>query len=96
LDGRRWIVVISQEEVAADTAREARAKSRAAILAEVEADPLVSKLLERFPGSEIVAVRDAGNKPSLAGTRPELQAPGRPESAPDAASAQFNNGEEQG
>ncbi len=62
--GRRWIIVISQDEVTTETARETREKSRAALLEEVKADPLVSKLLERFPGAEIVGVReraDAGH-----------------------------------
>ena len=56
--GRRWIIVISHDEVTTETAREAREKRRAALLEQVKADPLVSKLLERFPGAEIVGVRE--------------------------------------
>jgi DNA polymerase-3 subunit gamma/tau len=58
--GRRWIVAISSGDSAADTVHEARKKSRASILEEVRADPLVREVLERFPGAEIVAVRERG------------------------------------
>jgi DNA polymerase-3 subunit gamma/tau len=56
--GRRWIVVIGQEQPAVDTVHEARKKSQAAVLQEVRADPLVRKVLDRFPGAEIVGVRE--------------------------------------
>jgi DNA polymerase-3 subunit gamma/tau len=56
--GRRWIVAISREAPATETAREARERNRATVLEQVRADPLVKKLLERFPGAEIVEVRD--------------------------------------
>jgi DNA polymerase-3 subunit gamma/tau len=56
--GRRWIVVISKEAPATETAREARERKRAAVLAEVRDDPTVKQLLDRFPGAEIVSVRD--------------------------------------
>jgi len=73
--GRRWIVVISQEKVTTETAREARQKSREAVMAEVRADPLVARLLDRFPGAEIVNVRDrnapAGRKAGMTGFQAE-------------------------
>jgi DNA polymerase-3 subunit gamma/tau len=56
--GRRWIVAVSREAAAAETAHEARQRSRATMLDEVRADPLVRQLLERFPGAEIVGVRE--------------------------------------
>jgi DNA polymerase-3 subunit gamma/tau len=56
--GRRWIVAVSRAEAAAETAHEARQRSRAAMLEEVRADPLVRHVLDRFPGAEIVSVRD--------------------------------------
>jgi DNA polymerase-3 subunit gamma/tau len=55
---RRWIVVIGQEQPAVDTVHEARKKSQAAILRDVRSDPLVRKVLDRFPGAEIVGVRE--------------------------------------
>ena len=62
--GARWIVVVSQES-APETLHETRARGRAAVLAEVQADPVVAQVLARFPGAEIVDVRD----------RPEPQEP---------------------
>ena len=56
--GRRWIVAVSRDEAAAETAHEARQRSKAALMDEVRADPLVRQVLERFPGAEIVSVRE--------------------------------------
>jgi DNA polymerase-3 subunit gamma/tau len=55
--GERWMVAVSASE-AAETVHESRQKSRAALMQEVEADPLVRRVLERFPGAEIVSVRE--------------------------------------
>ena len=55
--GRRWVVVVSREATA-ETAHEARLRSRASLMEEVRADPLVRQVLERFPGAEIVGVRE--------------------------------------
>jgi DNA polymerase-3 subunit gamma/tau len=55
--GMRWIVVVSQD-VAAETVHETRRRDRAAVLDEVRSDPLVAEVLERFPGAEIVDVRE--------------------------------------
>jgi DNA polymerase-3 subunit gamma/tau len=56
---RRWLVVLSSKE-GAPTLRE-RAKARQAeVLTGVRADPLVRAVLERFPGAEIVDVRENG------------------------------------
>jgi DNA polymerase III subunit gamma/tau len=54
--GRRWMVVVSAEQgqPSIKTQNEAR---RAEILTGVTADPLVQAVLARFPGAEIVAVR---------------------------------------
>jgi DNA polymerase III subunit gamma/tau len=57
--GKRWIVAVSQEKVA-ETVHEARQRSKAAVMDEVRADPLVRKVLDRFPGAEIVSVRERG------------------------------------
>jgi DNA polymerase-3 subunit gamma/tau len=56
--GRRWIIVISREEVATETARETKKRDQAALMDEVRADPLVREVLEKFPGAEIIGVRE--------------------------------------
>ncbi len=65
--GQRWIVAITSKETVAETVHEARQKGRDSIMEEVRADPLVREVLERFPGAEIVDVRerdgDAGDAP---------------------------------
>jgi DNA polymerase-3 subunit gamma/tau len=63
--GRRWVVVISKDAVTTETAREARERNRAALLEEVRADPLVKQLLDRFPGAEIVSVRERPPEPTV-------------------------------
>jgi DNA polymerase-3 subunit gamma/tau len=55
--GKRWMISVSQE-ASAQTVHETRQRSRAALMEEVRADPLVRRVLERFPGAEIVDVRD--------------------------------------
>ncbi len=57
--GERWMVSVTAAAAeAGETVHEARAKGRAALLEEVSADPLVRQVLEKFPGAEIVAVRE--------------------------------------
>ncbi len=57
--GERWMVTVTAAAAeAAETVHEARAKGRAALFEEVSADPLVRQVLEKFPGAEIVAVRE--------------------------------------
>jgi DNA polymerase-3 subunit gamma/tau len=55
--GKRWIVAVSQEKEA-ETVHEMRRRNKAAVMDEVRADPLVRKVLDRFPGAEIVSVRE--------------------------------------
>jgi DNA polymerase-3 subunit gamma/tau len=71
--GRRWIVVVSSEAPQAETAHEARLRRNAAMMDEVRADPLVREVLARFPGAEIVAVRErqAGSPSLLEAPSPE-------------------------
>jgi DNA polymerase-3 subunit gamma/tau len=57
--GERWMVAVSNDAAAA-TAHEARKKSEASLFDEARADPLVQKVLQRFPGAEIVSVRERG------------------------------------
>jgi DNA polymerase III subunit gamma/tau len=56
--GRRWVVAIAGSAPQTETVRETRERNRAAVMDEVRADPLVKRVLERFPGAEIVGVRD--------------------------------------
>ncbi|SEQ61469.1 DNA polymerase III, tau subunit [Faunimonas pinastri] len=56
--GQRWIVAVSSEG-ARDTFHEVRLKRRATLLEEAKADPLVQEVLSRFPGAQIVEVREA-------------------------------------
>jgi DNA polymerase-3 subunit gamma/tau len=55
--GSRWMVAVTQDGTS-ETAHEARAKGKAALMQEIRADPLVKSVLDRFPGAEIVSVRD--------------------------------------
>ena len=55
--GVRWMVVVASGRGGPTLAEEARAK-RDARFAEAAADPAVRRLLDRFPGAEIVEVRD--------------------------------------
>jgi DNA polymerase-3 subunit gamma/tau len=56
--GRRWIVALSSEE-GAPTLREVAEKAKQDKLTGVRAHPLVQAVLDRFPGAQIVAIRDA-------------------------------------
>ena len=53
--GKRWIVVVSKEQGAPTVRSQAEAK-QAEIERDVESDPLVQAVLERFPGAKIVGV----------------------------------------
>jgi DNA polymerase-3 subunit gamma/tau len=55
--GERWLVAVSQAE-AGETFHEIRQRSAASLIDEARADPLVQKVLARFPGAEIVGVRE--------------------------------------
>ena len=55
--GRRWMVVVSAEP-GAPTVKAQAAAQKAELKRGVEADPLVQAVLSRFPGAEIVAVRE--------------------------------------
>ncbi|WP_448950425.1 DNA polymerase III subunit gamma/tau [Labrys neptuniae] len=56
---KRWLVVLSSEKGEA-TLRELAEAKQAAVLSGVRADPFVRAVMERFPGAEIVDVRDNG------------------------------------
>jgi DNA polymerase-3 subunit gamma/tau len=71
--GRRWIVSLTREGTA-PTLHEARQAARNRLVDDARADPVVSAILARFPGAEIVDVRMAGAEPasSVAGAPPHL------------------------
>jgi DNA polymerase-3 subunit gamma/tau len=59
--GRRWMVIVSAEE-GTPTIRAQREQNKAALVSGVAGEPLVQAVLNRFPGAEIVAVRQAGDQ----------------------------------
>jgi len=58
--GRRWMVAVSAD-AGAPTVQQQSAAQQSALEADVRADPLVQKVLARFPGAEIVGVRRRGD-----------------------------------
>jgi DNA polymerase-3 subunit gamma/tau len=60
--GKRWMVVVSKE-AGAPTIRAQAEAADAALKVGVRADPLVQAVLEKFPGAEIVAVRNREDAP---------------------------------
>jgi DNA polymerase-3 subunit gamma/tau len=65
--GERWMIVVSRE-AGEPTVAEVRQTARARLVDDARADPLVSAVLERFPGAEIVDVR----APAGEGAAPEI------------------------
>ena len=63
--GRRWMVVVSSE-TGAPTLHAQNEARRAELEQGVRADPLVQAVLARFPGAEIVGVRQRGEPPAPA------------------------------
>ena len=55
--GERWVVAVTQDSPA-ETVHQTRQRERAALHADVRADPVVAEVLARFPGAEIVAIRE--------------------------------------
>jgi DNA polymerase-3 subunit gamma/tau len=70
--GIRWMVVISREEGAPTLKEQADAKAEVQMTG-VRALPLVRKVLDHFPGAEIVAIRapDVEELPTTAAIAPE-------------------------
>lgn len=58
--GRRWIVSVSRED-GAETIQSRRDAERRTLVDDARADPVVSAILARFPGAEIVDVRMPGD-----------------------------------
>ena len=58
----RWAVSIAREG-GAPTIAERKKQAHAAKLESVLAEPMVRAVLDRFPGAEVIAVRDLHNAP---------------------------------
>jgi DNA polymerase-3 subunit gamma/tau len=71
LTGRRWMVVVSAEAGEPTLKSQADAK-RTAFIAGVQNDPVVQNVLARFPGAQIVAVREPDR--SMAASAPAAPA----------------------
>jgi DNA polymerase-3 subunit gamma/tau len=88
--GRRWMVVVSAEPGAPTV--HAQGEARAAELKTgVRADPLVQAVLARFPGAEIVDVRQAGAAAASMGS-PDGAMPEPPLAEDDAYGADWLGG----
>jgi DNA polymerase-3 subunit gamma/tau len=61
--GKRWIVVVSQEQ-GAPTMRTQADDRKAELTRNVESDPLVQAVLARFPGAKIADVRSNASEPA--------------------------------
>jgi DNA polymerase-3 subunit gamma/tau len=90
--GRRWMVVVSAE--AGEPTVHAQSEARQIELkTEVRADPLVQAVLARFPGAEIVDVRQAGAAAASAGRDLEGAMPEPPPADDGAYGADWQAGE---
>ncbi len=67
--GRRWIVALSSDE-GAPTLRAAAEAAKSERLTGVRAHPLVQAVMDRFPGAQIVAIRDAADPATEAAPAP--------------------------
>jgi DNA polymerase III subunit gamma/tau len=67
--GRRWMVVVSAEQGSPSIKAQNDAR-RAELVTGVRADPLVQAVLSRFPGAEIVAVRQREVEAAASGALP--------------------------
>jgi DNA polymerase-3 subunit gamma/tau len=87
--GRRWMVIVSAEE-GAPTVRAQAERSEAELKRGVAGEPLVQAVLSRFPGAEIVAVRQgdqaAPTSPAAAVPPGDLDEPANGEPLPDETS----------
>jgi DNA polymerase-3 subunit gamma/tau len=79
--GRRWMVVVSTEP-GAPTVRAQQEAREAELKRGVAADPLVQAVLQRFPGAEIVAVRQAGDDIGAMSREVPLEALPEPDEEP--------------
>jgi DNA polymerase-3 subunit gamma/tau len=72
-------MVAVSAEAGAPTVQQQSAAQQSALEADVRADPLVQKVLARFPGAEIVGVRRRGDVPPAADMPPGDEPPPNPD-----------------
>ena len=90
--GRRWMVVVSAE--AGEPTVHAQSEARQVELKTgVRADPLVQAVLARFPGAEIVDVRQAGSAAAPSGRDPDGAMPEPPPADDGAYGADWQAGD---
>jgi DNA polymerase-3 subunit gamma/tau len=75
--GRRWMVVVSGEQ-GQPTIKEQNDARQAELERGVQADPLVKAVLARFPGAQIVAVREGLQEPSASSPEGDVMPPEPP------------------
>jgi DNA polymerase-3 subunit gamma/tau len=75
-------MVVVSKEAGAPTVQQQNAAQQSALERDVRADPLVQKVLARFPGAEIVGVRRRGDAPAAA-EMPPTSDDGEPLPNPD-------------
>jgi DNA polymerase-3 subunit gamma/tau len=75
--GRRWMVVVSSD-ASQPTVKAQNDTRQAELKVGLRADPLVQAVLQRFPGAEIVGVREAEQPPQLVSGEPEEISPEPP------------------
>jgi DNA polymerase-3 subunit gamma/tau len=80
--GKRWLVVVSPKPGGA-TIKETQEASQNALAQDVRKHPLVEAVLQRFPGSEIVAVRRREEAASSESDAVDFGAPDMPPDPPD-------------
>jgi DNA polymerase-3 subunit gamma/tau len=80
--GRRWVVVLSAQQGTA-TVDEQRKTSQNALEQDVQNDPLVQAVLQRFPGAKIVNVKRRGEPSSAEPDSADAPDPDLPPDPPD-------------
>ena len=68
--GARWVVTVARDG-GAPTLAEQRKAAKTARLESVMQEPMVRAVLDRFPGAEVVAVRDIAAQDTLEPSEPE-------------------------
>ena len=71
--GMRWVVSIAREG-GAPTLAEQKKSAKAAKFESVTQEPMVRAVLDRFPGAEIIAVRDIAEEDEIAAAIPKQRA----------------------
>ena len=70
--GKRWIVVVSQEQ-GAPTLRAQADEQKAELTRSIESDPLVQAVMQRFPGAKIMGVTQNAQESGAADDMPDAE-----------------------